>query len=271
MQSCGESIGMNITVHERDGIVPVPSLWAGIGRLHHLACDSTEPLTIAVIGAGGKTTCIYALAKELTRCHKKVLIVTTTHMYEPHADIFAGMDERRVEALWETVGIAVAGRPCDNGKIGYVGDDVYARLKRKAHVVLVEADGARRLPIKVCGPKEPVLPDSCQAILAVAGLSALGKPLEDVCFRSDEAEALGVASASSWKRDGRDDKNLVDMDLFARLFQRGVIEKVAPFSIPIIPVFNQADTVARRIAADVMFQDLGLWGLSTSFLSKGDC
>lgn len=267
MQSYGETIGMNITVHEGDGILSAPSLLEGIRRLYPLTFSTMETITIALIGAGGKTTCLYALARELKACHKKILIMTTTHMYEPDESIFSGMDEEKTAALLDTSGIAAIGKRCGNGKITYVGDDVYERMKRKADIILVEADGSRRLPIKVCGAHEPVLPQPCHLILALAGLSALGKELKDVCFRADEADVLLSAED---RFEAYRETNIVDMDVFTALFRQGVIKKVSPLSIPIIPVLNQADTVAKRIAADMMLQDLGLWGLSTSFLSKED-
>ena len=43
---------------------------------------------------------------------------------------------------------------------------------------------------KAPASREPVLLPECDTVLAVAGLSALGRPLREVCFRLDEACAL---------------------------------------------------------------------------------
>ena len=59
-----------------------------------------------------------------------------------------------------------------------------------ADIVLIEADGSRRMPCKAPASREPVLLPECDTVLAVAGLSALGRPLREVCFRLDEACAL---------------------------------------------------------------------------------
>ncbi len=41
-----------------------------------------------------------------------------------------------------------------------------------ADLVLVEADGSRRLPVKVPGPNEPVVPKNSDMVLCVLGLSS---------------------------------------------------------------------------------------------------
>ena len=46
--------------------------------------------------------------------------------------------------------------------------------------VLVEADGARRLPVKAPGPGEPVLPpDAGLVVVGVVGLDCLGRPMDE--------------------------------------------------------------------------------------------
>ena len=60
----------------------------------------------------------------------------------------------------------------------------------QADMVLLEADGAKRMPCKVPAAHEPVLLPESDIVLAVAGLSALGRPLREVCFRLEQACAL---------------------------------------------------------------------------------
>ena len=60
------------------------------------------------------------------------------------------------------------------------------RLKLAGALTLIEADGARRLPIKAPGPDEPVLPENLDAVLGVVGLDAVGAPLSEThVFRPD--------------------------------------------------------------------------------------
>ena len=60
-----------------------------------------------------------------------------------------------------------------------------------ADIVLIEADGAKRMPCKAPDWRdEPVLLPQCDTVLAVAGLSALRHPLREVCFRAELAAEL---------------------------------------------------------------------------------
>lgn len=59
-----------------------------------------------------------------------------------------------------------------------------------ADIVLIEADGAKRMPCKAPAAHEPVLLPQCDTVLAVAGLSALRHPLREVCFRAELAAEL---------------------------------------------------------------------------------
>jgi len=61
-----------------------------------------------------------------------------------------------------------------------------ARLTLPDALTLIEADGARRLPIKAPGPDEPVLPENHDAVVGVVGLDALGAPLNEAhAFRPE--------------------------------------------------------------------------------------
>ena len=56
--------------------------------------------------------------------------------------------------------------------------------------VLIEADGSRRLPVKVPGEAEPVFPEETTHVVYVYGMSALGRSLGEVCFRPERAAAI---------------------------------------------------------------------------------
>lgn len=59
-----------------------------------------------------------------------------------------------------------------------------------ADIVLIEADGSRRMPCKAPAAHEPVLLPQCDIVLAVAGVSALGESLEKGCFRAELAQQI---------------------------------------------------------------------------------
>lgn len=133
-----------------------------------------EHAVISIVGAGGKTSLIFAWARELAAAGKKVVITTTTHMYRP---------ERMEE---EGIRIVAQDDPERPGKVMAPPSDVLDSLRETADVVLIEADGSRRMPLKWPAPWEPVVPDFTDFTVCVAGLSALGRKTSDAVYRADE-------------------------------------------------------------------------------------
>ena len=133
-----------------------------------------EHAVISVVGAGGKTSLISAWARELAAGGKNVIITTTTHMFRPD-----DMDEKGIKVI-------AADDPEDPGKLTAPPEDVIKRLRDEADVVLIEADGSRRMPLKWPADREPVIPDYTDITVCVAGLSAIGKDPADVIYRADE-------------------------------------------------------------------------------------
>ncbi|NMR89790.1 hypothetical protein HKB06_29075, partial [Vibrio parahaemolyticus] len=50
--------------------------------------DLSKNEIISFVGAGGKTTTIEKLSKELSSLNKKVLVTTSTAMFNPNMDIY---------------------------------------------------------------------------------------------------------------------------------------------------------------------------------------
>ena len=148
---------------------------------------------ISLVGGGGKTTLMYFMASTCAREGKKVLVSTTTNIFLPNRAFYAA-SEAEVEALWAEGKIAVIGTPLrEKGKLAAPEEAFLNRMLRKADVAFLEADGSKRLPCKVPREGEPVLHPESDVVIAVFGLSALGRPLKDVCFRKELAtELLGV-------------------------------------------------------------------------------
>ena len=143
---------------------------------------------VSLVGGGGKTTLLYNMAAHCARKGWRVLAATTTHILQP-SGVWAQTDAELFR-LWERGSYAVAGTPAPDGKLTAPPQAQLERWMALADVVLVEADGAKRMPCKAPAAHEPVLLPQCDIVLAVAGASALGKPLEAVCFRTDLAQQL---------------------------------------------------------------------------------
>ncbi len=135
-----------------------------------------QPL-ISLIGAGGKTTTMYTLARELASQGKHVVTTTTTQIFTPTSDetgqLIVEAEPSRLLAmakmsLQQHQHITIAGSQNERGKLLSVPPDVPALLLRQgvADAVLIEADGARHRMIKAPAEYEPViLPETNVALL----------------------------------------------------------------------------------------------------------
>ncbi len=199
-----------------------------------------EPFVIAVVGAGGKTSLLRRLAGEAREEKKKVLVMTTTHMLRPSQYGIFSEDYDKVKKALATEGLAVVGIPAENNKIKFLGGDFYERVCPLADLVLVEADGAKHYPVKVPAAHEPVIPANATMILSMAGLSAWGKPLKEVCFRAQEAQKLLQSHLPQVQWGSA----VLNGNILGCLLQYGYVEPLRakyPYTL-VVPVLNQADT-----------------------------
>ena len=135
------------------------------------ALDVRKGVT-AIIGAGGKTTLLLALARELAQA-ARVIVTTTTHIYPPDGfPCLLQPGEAEIAAALEKHPCVCVGKPAKEGKI--TAADVPVRtLAELADYVLVEADGAHGRPAKAHADYEPVVPpEANQTILGVWPLGA---------------------------------------------------------------------------------------------------
>ena len=149
--------------------------------------EETKPV-ISIVGAGGKTSTIEYLASEYDSIRKKLLVTTTTHMFQP--DTWAWCKEESMELVdryFEEENVLWLGIPCDNGKMKSPETSFLEQLRKKNIPMIIEADGSKRLPFKVPGEKEPVILEGSNIVIGVLGLDALGKPMNEVCFRYELA------------------------------------------------------------------------------------
>ena len=138
---------------------------------------------VAFVGAGGKTTAIFQLARELT---PPVLITTTTHLGTwqiPLADQHIIAREASDLTDLEFPGVTLIGGPIQDDRITSVNKDVlywlHAYAQKHNIALLIEADGSRQKALKTPNDHEPVIPEFTDVVIVLAGLSGLGKPLND--------------------------------------------------------------------------------------------
>lgn len=148
-----------------------------------LGLDLDKKHVISFVGAGGKSTSMDTLAKEFKMEGKKVLVTTTTVIFEPqHRDnddfILGRLPEEYIPLNGS---ITLLGKSMDNDKIrGITTKDVEEIYKREIFdIILIEADGARMKPLKAPANHEPVVSIFSTMTIGVIGLDSIGIPLDD--------------------------------------------------------------------------------------------
>jgi probable selenium-dependent hydroxylase accessory protein YqeC len=166
---------------------------------------------ISLVGAGGKTTLMFHLARELSSRGDPTLTTTTTKIYCPAQDqwkrIFVSDDPAELSArIAESVAefphvMAAKAVSPDRKKLIGLDPTTVDRLAAGSlfRWILVEADGAARRPLKAPAVHEPVIPRCSRQVVAVAGLDAVGMPLgEDWVHRPGEYSRLtGLAEGTA--------------------------------------------------------------------------
>ncbi len=174
----------------------------GLKLAQALRLSGTE--SVAFVGAGGKTTALFQLAREL---HPPVVVTTTTHLgawqvelADRHFIISADEDLNAVED--NRRGVMLVTGPQEGDRFGGLGikstDWLHALCRYHSLPLLIEADGARQKPLKAPAEHEPAIPEFVDTVVVVAGLSGLGKPLAEEWVH--RAERFGRVSESANQR-----------------------------------------------------------------------
>lgn len=197
---------------------------------------------VSLVGGGGKSTLMYFLGTTCAKQGKRVLITTTTNIFDPDPAFYAST-EADVQNLWKQGKIAVIGTPMPGkGKLKEPEGDLLHRLLPQADITFIEADGSRHYPVKVPRDGEPVLLPECDTVLAVMGLGAIGKPLKHVAFRLPEVtRLLGV----------EEDHILTEEDA-ARILASSFGGRKGVGDREFCVVLNQCDDGPRRRSANLI-------------------
>jgi molybdenum cofactor cytidylyltransferase len=158
---------------------------------------------IAWVGAGGKTSLMFSIAKELFA--DKCVISTTTKLAYSEMELadrplkpdnFDNFDVDQIK------GVSIIYRGLvenEKEKITGFEDDELLKLSAILHhhqiPLMIEADGSKRKPCKFPALHEPNIPKFVNKVCVVIGLSAIGKPLTDEFFHRPEkiAKVLNIS------------------------------------------------------------------------------
>ena len=199
---------------------------------------------ISLAGAGGKTTLMFCLAKELFLAGKKVVTTTTTKILEPTSEetlsLFINMDEEELKQfvfkhLDEYRQITIARERLGSGKLKGVSSDLANDLWRSGEIdyVIIEADGAAGRPIKAPREGEPVIPSSTTLVVAILGVDGVEMEInEENVFQAERVSRLTGISMG---------KKMTDEAMAVLVTHPEGIFKGAPSSSRVIAFLNKVD------------------------------
>lgn len=221
---------------------------------------------LALVGAGGKTTVLFQIAREYL---PPVLVTTTTHFAETqaalgdmHIVLDYPQDVARLTAPASPALFVLSGRPDGQGRLTGLDaeslDELHRFADERSMPLLIEADGARQLPLKAPAEHEPALPPFVDTVVIVAGLSALGKLLSPEWVHRPERFAqltgLGLGEPITLEALGR-----------VLLHPQGGLKAIPPGARRIC-LLNQADTLDLQAQAQALaLQVPGNSGLLTGY------
>ena len=208
------------------------------------ALDIKPGEVISLVGGGGKTTLMFALARELASAGNRVITTTTTKILEPLSSetplLLLEADEqemigRLLQNLADYGHITLARERLASGKLKGISPELVVELARLNQVscIIVEADGAAQRSLKAPNLTEPVIPDATSLVIPVVGIDALGCRLtgENVFRPEVVSKLLGLPLGE-----------VISAESIAFLVThpRGII-KGSPGGARIIPFINKVD------------------------------
>lgn len=212
---------------------------------------------LALVGGGGKTTLMFALAEELRQTGKRIVTSTTTKIWHHEAQgspfvVFIQGHPAWRDKLGKELRIHghvfLAQGLLDSGKVSGIipslADELYQ--DKEMDYLFVEADGSAGHPVKAPAGHEPVIPPLVTKVIAVLGLEAVGEPLKpEIVFRVDLFRKLT----------GLNPGQRLTPNVLSRLFldSQGLF-KGAPPSAKKVAFLNKLDLLAKEQEAGDLAQ-----------------
>lgn len=206
---------------------------------------------VSVVGSGGKSTYLLALARELATtpapsAEKNVLLLTTTHMVAPKELPY--LEDPTEDELAQTleelscstkalnpvlcIGKTTGELTCEGQPKICAPTLPMATLTKHARYLLIEADGSKRLPLKLHAAHEPVVPPRSDTCICIVGASGFMQPAGTVLHRWDSrGQAFGISQDTVMTPE-------LTAKLMAQEISRGVFK-------PDVLIVNQAEDEER--------------------------
>jgi molybdenum cofactor cytidylyltransferase len=225
---------------------------------HTLRLDDIGHHVVSMVGAGGKTTSLFQLARTLIGRPSPLVIVTaTSHLatgqlsladryicLQATTDLQKIIDQEQGIVLFTGETREDRTQPISKQHLSWLRESLRAR----GIPLLIEADGSRTHPLKAPAEHEPPIPEFSDTVVVIAGLSALGKPLtaEHVHRAEIYSDLAGVSPGDTITADGL---------LHVLAHPNGGLKNI-PRNARRVVFLNQADTPALKSIAGTMAHKL---------------
>jgi molybdenum cofactor cytidylyltransferase len=210
--------------------------------------------SVAFVGAGGKTTAMFQLAREIP----PALVTTSTHLGAWQVSAadrhIIWQADTPLPDFSDLAGISLLTGLLDPKSNRYGGLDaaqlelLHQAAQDHSLPLLIEADGSRQKALKAPAEHEPAIPDFVDVVVVVAGLSGLNRPLsEETVHRAERFAVLGGLKMG---------ENVSAAGL-ARVLKHaeGGLKNI-PAGARRIALLNQAETGELQSAAGAMADEL---------------
>jgi molybdenum cofactor cytidylyltransferase len=195
---------------------------------------------VAFIGAGGKTTAMFQLARQLPG---PVIVTATSHLGVWQTEL---ADRHIITATPEPIeqlehglsGVLLITGEIDGDRTKPIANLLLEWLHQFCNhhsiPLLIEADGSRQKPLKAWAEHEPAIPAFVRHVVQVIGLSSIGKPLSDEHVHRPE-----IVSRVTGLPPGQ----VITADVLTRLLvhQDTGLKKIPSHASRVV-LLNQADT-----------------------------
>lgn len=232
----------------------------GISLLDYICSCIDDPSFISVTGGGGKTSLLLSLSEHYSARGKSVLLTTTTKFQSPEffdwkVDSFYSDDSVFPDEPFPGPCRVLFGKRYEKDERKWCSPDIDALQKASKlfDVTVSEADGARRLPLKIHTDRDPVIPGFSTFTIAVMGISAIGKPVAESvfggfgegCVDSDFLKAYIADPRGILK--GNPSLILINGAEEASQYQLNTVENAPWPNIPVVAGSIRDNTIVKRI------------------------
>jgi molybdenum cofactor cytidylyltransferase len=221
---------------------------------------------VALVGGGGKTSVMFRLARELTAHGLRVVTTTTTRIFVTEMaaapfHLIAQDEDALLAYLPRTLQqhghvLIVGGIDVAQNKAYGIEPTLVERIVALPSVdaVIIEADGARMKPFKAPAQHEPVIPPCTTLVVPMAGIEAIGRPLDAASVHRPERIAALTGGAMG-------DPVTPEMVAAVLAHPQGGRRGVPP-SARVVPLLNKVETgelaTARQVARLLLQVGAGL-------------